>query len=250
MKKLTKLPLLFFASLLFSSAAFAQSSSTLERRMYKAYLTNSKPLWKLSVEQAAEKAKENPGRENQYQLALARFGLLNATMASQDEDLFYAYYDETVDQLKSLQKRHKDWAEPVALLSAVYGLKIAYSPLQGMFLGPTSSKLISKAQKLNPGSPLVWKIYGTSKQHTPEMWGGNLNEAIESYEKALQLYERTPEELAWNWRYLDTLAWLGKAYQDKGEVSRAIALYKKALQLSPDFAWVKHRLLPQALAAK
>ena len=88
-------------------------------------------------------------------------------MRSQDEDLFNSYLDATIDNLEAIKTIHA--AEAKAVLASVYGLQLAYSPWKGMFLGPKSSSLMEKALKANPSSPLIWKLYGNSKYHTPDV---------------------------------------------------------------------------------
>ncbi len=213
---------------------------------YHAYLnSNLKEVWKKEVGDKTKLAKENP--EHQLSLALSQLGLLSATMADQDEDLFDEYYDMSVENLEALIKSDKNWAEPKAVLSAIYGLKMAYSPMMGMFLGPKSGNLIEKAKDLAPNSPLVWKVYANSKFFTPEMFGGDLDEAIESYERCVSLYESNPDQLKYNWLYLDALAFMGQAYLKKGDKAKAHSVFEKALKVEPEFAWVKLSLLPKSL---
>ena len=113
-----------------------------------------------------------------------------------------------------------------------------------MFLGGKSSSNIEEATKLDPSSPLVWQVYGVSKLFTPEMWGGDAKVALESFEKAVKLYEASDVQKASNWRYLDALAWLGQAYATNNQKDMAKKVYEKALEVEPNFGWVKYSLLP------
>ena len=247
MKNLVFISLLML-TLGLASLSLAQSPASIDSLMYHAYLSNSQELWKEAVEQASGAIQLNTNEEALLQLAKARFGLMSSTLAKQDEALFDSHYEATVEQLLSMQNKYSSQAEAFALLSAVYDFKMAYSPWQGVLLGPKSSRLIEKGKKLEPESPLVWKIYADAKQHTPEMFGGDIEEAIESYKRALRLFESNPETLQNNWLYLDTLAWLGQAYQRKGNKALAMATYEKALAVEPDFRWVRRVLLPKALS--
>ena len=47
------------------------------------------------------------------------------------------------------------------------------------------------------------------------------------------------------WGHSRTYAWLGLAYQDRGELALARAAFAKALAINPDFSWVKNVLLPE-----
>lgn len=234
--------LLLFVFTISSLLGFAQGDPT----SYHAYINSSqKAIWKKEVQEKKAAAKND--KQTQFELALSQYGLLASTMADQDEDMFDDYYDDTVDNLEAIIKANKSWGEPKALLSAVYGLKMAYSPMMGMFLGSKSGNLIEKAKEQSPQSPLVIKLYANSKFFTPEMFGGDLDEAISSYNKCLQLYEAQPNQLVYNWLYLDALAFAGQAYLKKGEKEKARQLFEKALEIEPEFMWVKHGLLPKAL---
>lgn len=232
-------------------SAFCQDH--VDERIYNAYLSTQaqEQVWKEAVASKEEAYKKNPSSKTTlYSLLVAQFGLLNSTMKNKNEQLFDAYYDtmlESVDKAIALDAK---WAEPYAIQSAVYGLKMGYSPMQGMFLGSKSSSLVDKAKKLNNASALVWKVYANSAFFTPEMWGGDLDEAILAFEKCVQLYESKPDELKNNWLYLDALAFQGQAYMKKGDKPKALATFQKALKIEPEFGWVKNVLLPQAKALK
>ncbi len=229
----------------------AAAQDATDERMYKAYLSSTRATddWKKAVADRQSELQKNPtDPEAPFKLALAQYGLLSSTMRYQDEDLFDAYYEATIDNLQTIIAANKQWGDPQALLSAVYGLKMGYSPLQGMFLGSKSNSLTEKAKKLSPSSPLVWKVYANAKFFTPEMWGGDIEMAIDGYEKCIQRYESKPEQLKHNWMYLDALAFQGQAYLKNGDTGKAIQSYEKALKAEPDFGWIKEVLLPKAKA--
>ena len=224
------------------------AQNTVKEVEYAAYLNASKTLWKQAIDrrQKAYDSDQNPNKL--YDLTLAQYGLLNATIIDQDKKLFEEYVDLTVESLEKLIKSDKQWAEPKAVLSSVYGLKMGFSPWKGVFLGSKSGSLIEQALKLNDNSPLVWKIEASSKLFTPSMFGGDEEAAVEAFRKAVSLFEAAPDHLANNWLYLDALAWLGQACEKTGKQEEAIATYEKAVAAEPEFKWVKYKLLPAAKA--
>lgn len=239
--------------ILIAAVQLAATAQTPEEKIYRAYLSQKYDagLWKDAVNLRQADVTKNPSDvKMRYQLALAQFALISGTMRNQDEDLFEQYYDPLLENLKKISEADKNWAEPYALQSAAYGVKMGYSPMQGMILGSKSDNLIEKAKRLDPTSAMAWKVYANAKFFTPEMWGGDLDEAIAGYEKAIQLFESTPATLPHNWMYLDTMAFLGQAFLKKGERSKAIAIFEKALNVEPEFSWVRYVLLPQAKAGK
>ena len=212
---------------------------------YAAYLSNSLGLWERAVASYQEQFDKSQDPADRFSLALAQYGLLAATMQEKQEDVFDKYEEQAIDHLNTLVDDSFKAAECKAVLSAIYGFKIAYTPWKGMFFGPKSANLIEEAIKDDDGSPIVWKLQGNNKYFTPETWGGDLNTAISSYEKAIALYETNGVPTA-NWIYLDTYAWLGQAYMRAGKPEMAIKTYEKGLQVEKDFNWVKYGLLPAA----
>jgi tetratricopeptide (TPR) repeat protein len=248
--------LAFFLSTVLLSLTSGPTCYECHEKAYKAYLGAQDPkvvkeMWKTVVSDEQTKLTANPTDiKQQYVVALSKFGLLSATMRDKDETLFEEYADKTEEDLEQIIDADKKWSEPRALLSALYGLKMAYSPIKGMYLGPKSSNLIEKALTDSPASPLVWKIYANSKFFTPETFGGDVKEAIKAYEKSIALYEIDPASVKNNWMYLDALAFLGQAYMKDGQSSKAVVVYEKALKAEPNFMWVKASLLPNARRVK
>lgn len=214
----------------------------IKRLSYEAYLDQDKNSWKSNVALATKAYQAQPGTETKFQLALTEYGLLNATMKDQDEVLFDAYVDGLEMRLEELAKDKTQGAEAAALLSSVYGFKMAYSPWKGMFLGGKTSDLLETALKNAPNSPIVQKMYAGNQYFTPEMWGGDRDKALAAFLKSNQLFEQGKDTQ--NWMYLDNLAWIGIIYQEKGMQSEAKKAWDKALAIEPDFAWVSKVLLP------
>jgi tetratricopeptide (TPR) repeat protein len=214
----------------------------LKRLSYLAYLDQDKNSWKSNVAVATKAYQSQPDTESKYQLALMEYGLLNATMKDQDEKLFDAYVDGLEERLEELSKDKTHSAEAKALLSSVYGFKIAYSPWKGMILGGKSSDLLEAAMKSAPNSPIVQKMYAGNQYFTPEMWGGDKDKALAAFLKSNQLFEQRSDTE--NWMYLDNLAWTGMLYQEKGMQAEAKKVWEKALAIEPNFEWVSKGLLP------
>ncbi len=247
MKKTNYIFSLFMVLCCCINNALVGQDFTVQQTAYKAYLSSSKSLWQQALKsQESIYNNSNKGKDQLFELVLVQYGLLNSTMASKDETTFNDHVDGTIENLEALLEQDKNWSAPKAILSAVYGLKMAYSPWKGVFLGSKSSSLVEKAVKEDKDSAIAWKIYGNSKLFTPEMWGGDANAAVEALEKAMALFESQPDLLKFNWLYLDTMSFLGQAYSKTAQQDKAIKMYKKALSIEPDFNWVKYSLLPKA----
>ncbi|WP_462247445.1 tetratricopeptide repeat protein [Ekhidna sp.] len=224
MKKLLTIGMLLMAGL-----SIAQTSSQMQ---YAAYLNASKTMWERSIGQA-----ESEYGERSFEKAVAMYGLLSNTMATKDEETFDANVDETIDLLKEIIDTDEAHGEARAVLSSVYGLVMAYSPMKGMLYGMKSSSLMDDAIRLSPESPIVQKLYGGSKLYTPEMWGGNAEKAVLAFQKSIELFENeTAEE---NWLYMDTHMGLAMAYNKVKKREEAKATLKKAISMEPQYHWAK-----------
>lgn len=230
-----------FAFLLMTLLMAMGFPQDLKRLSYLAYLDQDKSSWKSNVAVATKAYQAKPDAQSKFQLALIEYGLLNATMKDQDEKLFDAYVDGLEDRLEELSKDKTYGAEAKALLSSVLGFKIAYSPWKGMLLGSKSSDLLESALKSGSNSPIVQKMYAGNQYFTPEMWGGDKDQALAAFLKSNQLFEQKSDTQ--NWMYLDNLAWIGLIYQEKGMNAKAKEVWQKAVALEPEFDWVSKNLL-------
>lgn len=243
--------LLFILSLAFMvSALTAQGelSPKLKKQFYQAFVNNSIPMWEDALQQLVSVHKSAQSPATLLELAVASYGLVGVCMGNQNEEKAKLYLGQSEKYAKAALKIKEDWPEAHALLGGIYGFKIAFAPMKGMWLGPKSDKHVAKAMKMDPNSIRAWYQKASSYFHTPAMFGGNVAKSVEHYAKAVSLYE-AKDCLDDNWEYLDALAWLGQAYHKNGQIPEAKAIYEKALKLEPNFGWVKFALLP-ALSAK
>ena len=141
--------------------------------------------------------------------------------------------------------RLKPIAETHALLSSVLGQSIGSNPLKGMTLGPKSDGEMDKAKRLAPNNPRVWLLSGIGTLFKPSMFGGGLDKAEVQLNKAAELFANDrPEAPAPAWGHAEVYAWLGQIQVKKKDLVAARKMYTRALEVDPDFGWVKYVLLP------
>lgn len=156
-----------------------------------------------------------------------------------------ALLDEAELQLKDLIKAQPQSAEALALMSSVYGIKIAHSPMKGMFLGSKSSNAIDSAMKIDPGNPRVLISKAVGKFNAPGMFGGSEKEAESLLRKAIDVLAGQPADKAFPaWGRFDAHAWLGQVLAKRGDKDGARAEYAKALEVAPQSGWVRYVLIP------
>ena len=164
-----------------------------------------------------------------------------------DDDQKENYLDEAINHLKKAIGVKSNFAEAHALLSGCYGMKASGGMFAGMKYGPKSNTQMDKALELAPDNPRVLILDGTGLFFTPSMFGGDTEKAITQFqESAKQFGEFTPEDATMpHWGRVEVYAWLGQAYEEDEQYDEAKKAYEKALELDPDYGWVKNYLLPK-----
>lgn len=204
---------------------------------YQGYLTSdleklAEPLNKTGVDNLIKSRNIN----FLYDYLELSYVLLFSAIAQEDETAFSRHVDGSVDIAERILALDKEHAEVMAILSGIYGLKIAHSPMKAMFLGPKSGRYSEQSIETAPSNPVVLLMYGIIKYNTPSMWGGDMDKTIEVLNKTIDHYEKT-KNTSKNWKYLHALAWLGLTYEEKEKYRLAESAYKKAILTEPRFEW-------------
>ena len=155
-----------------------------------------------------------------------------------------ALLDDAVDLLTRDLEADDGNAESHALLASVYGMQID-SAWKGMTLGRRASRASARALELAPGNPRVLLQDGVGKLHTPRMFGGGADRAEAMLHRALAAFRTEPPDRPWpRWGLIDAYAWLGQISVERDDLAAARRHYGQALDLEPEFAWVRYALLP------
>ncbi len=101
--------------------------------------------------------------------------------------------------------------------------------------GPRARKEIDKALSLDPGNVEAHLAMGIWLLFTPGLFGGNLEEAIRSFQHAEDVATDDHQ------RFLAHL-WLGQALAAKGDSLQARTHLAKALEIYPHSVWAKQEL--------
>ena len=182
-----------------------------------------------------------------YYLAYTDYNLAIYYMQKKDDEQFHKFSNSSEKNLKELVNENGSDAETVSLLGALYGIQVTMNPDLGASLGSQNIALTSEALGIAPDNPRVLLQKGISKFNSPEFVGGSKEEALKYFTLSLEAFENdTSDRNKIEWGYIDALAWLGIAHSSLGDFESAITAYKKALDVEPDFARIKYRLLPQA----
>lgn len=177
----------------------------------------------------------------------------------------YALYRRATLGMSTLEKRDLDatlkgaeealiasekaiaWPESPALLSSVYGQMIALNgnPISAMRLGSKAGDAMERAMALGARNPRVLLLRGIGSIYRPRVFGGGLDKAERDIREALALFPADkPAPTAPAWGFAEAWAWLGQVLARADRRDEARAAYQKALEVDPEFGWVKYVLLP------
>ena len=184
-----------------------------------------------------------------YYIALADYRIADHLLATGEKNKGAAseHLKATVEHLQKATEIKPQAAEAHALLSSAYGRQIGLNPIKGMVLGRRAEQALKKAVQLAPDNPRVVLCMAIRDFNTPGMFGGSKEKGLQGFQRAAELFarEEPTDPIHPVWGHSRTYAWLGLAYQDRGELALARAAFAKALAINPDFSWVKNVLLPE-----
>jgi tetratricopeptide (TPR) repeat protein len=200
-----------------------------------------------------ERATTDPGVGDRagYFAALADHKLATTLgMAGADKKGGAAHADAAIKRLEQLTRRNPADAESWALLGSALGQRIAFSPVQGMWLGPRSGRALERARATAPDNPRVALLSAISTFNTPKAWGGNPGEGERGFGRAAALFAAARATgaasglLSVDWGEDEAHAWLGIARRKRGDMAGARQAWEAALRVNPTNNWVRNVLLP------
>lgn len=228
----------------------AQDSTLLRARehIYQGYITGEYNHWKsgLSILNTLNNRFRGKNSTVLYELAVAQYGLIGYHLANDQEDKVNLLIKQCERNGNKLLDFKETAAAAHALLGGLMGIKMDISPAKALFIGPQSMTHIEKSTKLGPQNPAAWLETANMRLHSPALFGGSTDEAIKCYKKSINYFNQQTDKERRCWLYLHAQAWLGKAYEKKGQYQQAITTYENALAYEANFGWIKDELLPAA----
>lgn len=148
-----------------------------------------------------------------YYIGYTDLRILNYCFSKKDKGKAKKFVEDGIEHLKKSIELKEDFAESYALLSSLYGNKIGLNPLLGITLGPKSARMQKKALK--------------------------------HIQKAIQCFNTFEAEkpILPTWGYDEAYAYLGLIQMDRGDPHAARESFQKALEINPNYGWVRYVLL-------
>lgn len=152
------------------------------------------------------------------------------------------YIDSAINYLEKSVKIDKNFADAYALLGSLYGMK-AKGFFKGMVYGTKSDRSFKKAKEIDSLNPRALYLEGISLLYKPKQFGGNPERAIKNFKKAIEIFEKGEGKRGViEWGYLECMMFLGIAYEKVDSLEKAENIYRKVLEIDPDYGWARYRL--------
>ena len=146
-----------------------------------------------------------------------------------------------------LYKTNPDNPLLLGLMSNLTGFQIALSPLKATTLAKGMMNKAKKSIAKGPNDPHVNILYSNILFYMPGIFGGDTEKALQGYKKALQTMEADPELKKNNWMYIQLMVTIGVVDEKRENYVEAQKMYRKVLELYPEYAHVKNVSYPRLL---
>lgn len=183
-----------------------------------------------------------------YHYAHAQFRVLQLASRREDKPArreAEAAGEACVKALGRAIERDERFAEGLALQSECYGYLATLGPIDAVTAAPRIGGKAEAAAKLNPKNPRVLLAQAFALYYRPLALGGAKKaEAAPLFRRAAEAFDAIvaarPGEPTWG----AAEAWLyvGRTYEEAGDVLAARNAYERALLVAPEFAAARQRL--------
>lgn len=135
--------------------------------------------------------------------------------------------------------------ETKAVIASAYGVLAGGGMRAAMRNGPRANVAEDDAKEMAPNNPRVLLVSGISAFYKPAAFGGGKDKARAAITRAIAAFANDhPAAPLPAWGYAEAYAWLGQIEADAGNTAAARSAYQRALELEPEYNWVRQVLLP------
>lgn len=242
--KMISLILILGIILNINSIANPGPSTDINIKLYKAYVTDNTELWLEGMKELEKSYLKTKNQQVLFELTKSQYGYIGLLIDRNQNEIAKQVLSKAEKNVKDLVETNPQSADAYALLAGIYGFKIMLYPNYVIFNGPKGKNYIEKASSFKNTTASVIIEQGNYAYHTPSILGGNINNAIAYYKKAIKVLEQKKQDTN-NWQYLNTMVWLAISYDKQGMTEQAKSVLSKLLEKEPNFVYVKNDLYPR-----
>lgn len=185
--------------------------------------------------------------EGQLEILTYYYGLVGHLMDVGQKKQASENLRKANDLAIKLYKTNPDNPLLLGLMSNLTGFQIALSPLKATTLAKGMMNKAKKSIAKGPNDPYVNILYSNILFYMPGIFGGDTEKALQGYKKALQTMEADPELKKNNWMYIQLMVTIGVVEEKRENYVEAQKMYRKVLELYPEYAHVKNVSYPRLL---
>jgi tetratricopeptide (TPR) repeat protein len=238
MKRAVLIPLMFVLAL----STNGQGRIDYNKRLYQSYIHDQMHLWKGIISEMGAEYEMKNDKALLYDLCFAYYGYIGYLISQENEKAAKAELEDAMKKTEELDRVFDGRHDVLALQGALLGYRIVLSKFTAMYLGPRSMKYIKTAYESRDIYFNCNVEMGNMLFYTPKILGGSKTEAIQHYEKAVDILETSKLKADHNWIYMNTVLLLANAYNENGRQDLACKLYWQLLKYEPAADWIRKDL--------
>lgn len=219
-----------------------QAGSVYNQRLYSAYVDDQMHLWEGIIKQMSNEYEKTGDQALLYDLCFAYYGYVGYLLSEEEDRAARQELDLAMDRTDELYELLDGRNDVLALQGAMLGYRIVLSKFTSMFSGPRAKKYITTAYDSSTSCFNCNMEMGNMLFYTPKFLGGSQTEAIQYYEKAVEILETSQLKTDRNWIYMNTVLLLANAYRETGRPELACRLYEQMMEYEPEADWIRKDL--------
>ena len=179
-----------------------------------------------------------------YYLGLTDFSIASTYMEKQDKEKIKKFTESGFDMINKCTELNPDFSDSYVMLMLLNFNRWIYEQDKMNDIISATTQADEMAKKLDPDNPRYYYTAGVSSYYTPEMFGGGVDKALESLNKAYTLFQTRKEKETyypdWGLDNVDGFITLCYLKRDKdGDIAKAKEYLDKGLAVSPDSGFLK-----------
>lgn len=224
-------------------AQSVQTEQSAHRKaIYNAYISGQMDKWVPVMQEIENIPDLTIGKK--LELINYYYGYTGYMIDQKENKTANSYIKKAEKLIDQVLKEEPKNAAALAYKGSFISFKMFMNRIKAVALGPESMKYINRAYKTDPQNIQAIVDKGNLLYYAPTMFGGDKEEGLTFFEKAITRMEATPGVTTNNWFYLNILTLLARHYEEQKEYAKADATYRKILTTEPNFKWVKDELYP------
>ncbi len=229
--------------ILFAFFTFSVSAENVSKIIYDSYVNQDMTTWKSVIDSLQnEKDLGKLSIQQKWELLNYQYGYLGWTVSEKKKmkEVAEEYLDVARGNLSELEEKEGSKSSTNAYHSAFIAYDISLNTIKAPFLGLKCMKYGETALKQDSLNYFALIQYGNIMNYMPKVFGGSKDKALENYLKARSIMKKQESLYKDNWLYMNLLLTIADIYKTKKDYESTKQYYLEALELEPEYEFVKN----------